>query len=75
MGAYRTLNYGVRPLGAMVAGVLGTVLGPHVTIWIGTAGALTAVLWLLPSPVPRLRELPEPESEPQAASAGVSSVT
>ncbi|GAA1896136.1 MFS transporter [Streptantibioticus ferralitis] len=75
MGAHRTLNYGVRSLGAMVAGVLGTVLGVHVTIWIGAAGALTAVLWLLPSPVPKLRELPEPAEERQAAPAGVTRVT
>ncbi|MDF3288237.1 MFS transporter [Streptomyces silvisoli] len=67
MGAYRTLNYGVRPLGSMLAGVLGTVLGLRATIWIGAIGALASVLWLLPSPVPRLRALPEPEEEPPAA--------
>ncbi len=67
MGAYRALNYGVRPLGSMLAGALGTVLGLRATIWIGALGALASVLWLLPSPVPGLRALPEPEEEPPAA--------
>ncbi|MFG2652160.1 MFS transporter [Streptomyces sp. NPDC048436] len=60
MGAYRTLNHGFRPLGAVAGGVLGTAIGLRSTLWIGTAGAVLAVLWLLPSPVPRTRELPEP---------------
>ncbi|MFF7436858.1 MFS transporter [Streptomyces sp. NPDC008122] len=58
MGAYRTLNHGFRPLGALVGGLLGTAIGLRPTLWIATAGAVLAVLWLLPSPVPRMRELP-----------------
>ncbi|WP_128979819.1 MFS transporter [Streptomyces roseicoloratus] len=59
MGAFRTLNHGFRPVGALAGGVLGTALGLRPTLWIATVGGLFAVLWLLPSPVPRLRELPE----------------
>ncbi|MEU6673491.1 MFS transporter [Streptomyces sp. NPDC046925] len=59
MGAYRTLNYGFRPLGALAGGALGTAMGLRPTLWIGTAGAVLAVLWLLPSPVPGIRELPQ----------------
>ncbi|MFJ7065689.1 MFS transporter [Streptomyces sp. NPDC101115] len=59
MGAYRTLNHGFRPVGALAGGLLGSTLGLRPTLWIATVGALFAVLWLLPSPVPRLRELPE----------------
>ncbi|MGE6730733.1 MFS transporter, partial [Streptomyces sp. NPDC059900] len=59
MGAYRTLNHGFRPLGALAGGALGTVIGLRPTLWIGTAGAVLAVLWLLPSPVPGIRELPQ----------------
>ncbi|MFE0647917.1 MFS transporter [Streptomyces sp. NPDC059534] len=63
MGAYRTLNHGFRPLGALVGGLLGTAIGLRPTLWIATAGAVFAVLWLLPSPLPRMRELPTREGE------------
>ena len=57
-GTFRFVNYGVRPLGALLGGLLGTVLGLEVALWIGVLGALAGVLWLLPSPIPRLREAP-----------------
>jgi MFS family permease len=60
-GAYSAVNYGVRPLGSLVGGALGTSIGLRPTLWIGAVGALAGVLWLLPSPIPRLRDLPEPE--------------
>ncbi|MFC8508316.1 MFS transporter [Streptomyces sp. NPDC057411] len=63
MGAFRTLNHGFRPLGALAGGLLGTTLGPHPTLWVATGGAALAVLWLLPSPLPRLRELPAREEQ------------
>ncbi|MET9619196.1 MFS transporter [Streptomyces sp. NPDC006464] len=64
MGAYRTLNHGFRPLGALVGGLLGTALGLRPTLWIATAGAVLSVFWLLPSPLPRVRELPAPAVDP-----------
>ncbi len=60
-GGYMVVNYGVRPLGALAGGALGTWIGLRETLWIATAGALLGVLWLLPSPILGLRELPEPE--------------
>jgi predicted MFS family arabinose efflux permease len=60
-GAYQVVNYGVRPLGSLVGGALGAWIGLRPTLWIGAVGAVVGVLWLLPSPVPRLRELPEAE--------------
>jgi MFS family permease len=60
-GAYMVVNYGVRPLGALLGGALGTWIGVRETLWAATAGALLGVLWLLPSPVLGLRELPEAE--------------
>ncbi|MGW8763221.1 MFS transporter [Streptomyces sp. NPDC055815] len=63
MGAYRTLNHGFRPLGALAGGLLGTAIGLRPTLWIATAGAVLAVLWLLPSPLARMRELPVREGE------------
>lgn len=59
-GAYLLVNYGVRPLGSLLGGVLGSALGLRTTLLIATVGAVAGVLWLLPSPIPRLRSLPEP---------------
>jgi predicted MFS family arabinose efflux permease len=64
-GAYMVVNYGVRPLGALAGGALGTWIGLRPTLWVATAGAMLGVLWLLPSPILGLRELPEAE-EPAA---------
>lgn len=60
-GAYMLVNYGVRPIGALVGGALGSWIGLRPTLWIASVGAVTGVLWLLPSPILRLRELPEVE--------------
>ena len=59
-GAFMVVNYGVRPLGTTAAGILGTVIGVRSTLWIATVGALAGLLWLLPSPIPSLRDLPGP---------------
>ncbi|MFK0212797.1 MFS transporter [Streptomyces sp. NPDC090298] len=67
MGAFRTLNYGFRPLGAFAGGLLGTAVGLRPTLWIATVGAVLAVLWLLPSPLARMRELPRREGESEPA--------
>ncbi|WP_020118872.1 MFS transporter [Streptomyces canus] len=73
-GAYRTLTHGVRPLGALAGGALGTAVGLRPTLWIATAGAVMCLVWVLPSPVPRIRELPDtsPEPAPGAPSASAS---
>jgi MFS family permease len=58
-GAYMVVNYGVRPLGALLGGALGTWIGLRPTLWIASTAAIAGVLWLLPSPLMRMRELPE----------------
>ena len=60
-GAFMVVNYGVRPLGTSVAGVLGSTIGVHTTIWIGAGGALLGLAFLLPSPIRHLHDVPEPE--------------
>jgi MFS family permease len=59
MGVAQTANFGVRPIGAVLAGTLGTALGLQPTMWIGTASAVLSVLWVLASGVRRVRELPD----------------
>jgi MFS family permease len=61
-GAYMVVNYGVRPIGALVGGVLGTAIGLRPTLWIATGGAIAGFLLMLPSPIPRLHELPEADT-------------
>jgi MFS family permease len=58
-GSFRFVNYGIRPIGALLGGALGTALGLHTAIWIGALGALLGVFWLVFSPIPRLRAVPE----------------
>jgi len=58
-GAFLLVNYGIRPIGALAGGVLAAIIGLQPTMWIAAVGALAGVLWLLPSPMPRLRELPQ----------------
>ena len=56
-GAYSSINYGIRPLGAVVGGLLGTWIGVRATLLVSAAGGLLAVLWLIGSPNLRTREL------------------
>ena len=58
-GAYMVVNNGIRPVGSLIGGFLGTAIGLQTTLWIGVIGAAAGFLWLLPSPIPKMRELPE----------------
>lgn len=58
-GAFLLVNYGVRPIGALGGGLLAVAIGLQTTMWVTAIGALLGVLWLLPSPMPQLRDLPE----------------
>jgi MFS family permease len=61
-GAFRFVNYGVRPLGSLAGGALGSAIGLRPTLFITATAALAGILWLLPSPVVGLIELPEEEA-------------
>ena len=63
-GAYAAVNYGMRPLGALTGGALGTWLGIRPTLWVAAVGGTLGVLWLLPSPIPRIRTLEGLSPEP-----------
>ena len=58
-GAFRFINYGIRPIGAFMGGLLGGVIGVRETLFVVTIAASVGILWLIGSPIPRLRELPE----------------
>ncbi|MET8161639.1 MFS transporter [Sphaerisporangium sp. NPDC005289] len=56
-GAFSTINYGARPVGAVLGGLLATNIGLRATLLIAAAGGALSLLWLLPSPIPRIRSL------------------
>ncbi|WP_248962938.1 MFS transporter [Sphaerisporangium perillae] len=56
-GAFSMINYGVRPVGAVVGGLLGTFLGLRTTLIVAAVGGALSLLWLLPSPIPRIHSL------------------
>jgi predicted MFS family arabinose efflux permease len=57
--SYRFLVWGVLPIGSLLGGALGTILGLHTALLIGTCGAVLAPFWILFSPVSKLNTLPE----------------
>jgi MFS family permease len=68
-GAYRTVNYGVRPLGAVIGGLLGASIGLRNALWIAAIGASCAGLPLLRRAVLSLRSATRPEPLTQATVA------
>jgi MFS family permease len=72
-GAYTFVNYGVRPLGSLVGGVLGSTIGLRPTLWIGSAAAIVGGLFLLSSPLPHIHGLPERAEESSGAPATIQS--
>ncbi len=58
-GGFQLVNYGVRPLGTSLGGALGATIGVRPTLWIATVGALLGLVFLIPSPLRTMREVPE----------------
>src|SRR4051794_18633517 len=59
------LGEGIGTLGLLVGGVLGELIGLRSTVAVAALGGLLGCVWILCSPLPRLRELPaSAEEEP-----------
>jgi predicted MFS family arabinose efflux permease len=54
-GAFQAVNYGTRPLGAVLGGLLGSVVGLRPALWVATLGGVAGFALLLPTPLPRYR--------------------
>ena len=54
-GAFQAVNYGTRPLGALLGGVLGASFGLRPALWVATLGGVAGALLLLATQVPRFR--------------------
>jgi MFS family permease len=61
-GAFQAANYGTRPLGALLGGLLGASVGLRPALWVATLGGVAGFVLLLPTPLPRFR-MPEPSTE------------
>ena len=55
----RFIVWGVLPIGALIGGVLGELLGLRPTLWIGAVGEFLAGIWLLASPMRTMRDFPD----------------
>ena len=64
VGVSRFFNYGTRPAGALLGGILGTAIGLRETMWVAVAGCLLGVIFLLFSPMPHVREEDLAEGDP-----------
>jgi predicted MFS family arabinose efflux permease len=57
------VNYGIRPIGALIGGVVATHLGVSVTVVAAAIVGTTSVLWMLSSPVIAVRTVGELSAE------------
>jgi MFS family permease len=60
-GAFQAVNYGTRPLGALLGGLLGAALGLRPALWVATLGGTAGAALVLFTALPRYR-LPGPAS-------------
>ncbi len=56
----RFIVWGTIPLGGLLGGVLGSLLGDRDAIWVAAVGVALAPVWLLASPLLRMRDTPAP---------------
>jgi MFS family permease len=56
----RFIVWGTIPLGSILGGALGSVIGLHATIWVGAIGSLVAFVPVAVSSVRQIKTMPEP---------------
>ena len=67
--AMRWIVWGTIPLGSLLGGGIATWWGLRSAIWVGSIGQLFAFVPVLFGGIPRIREIPEPVTEPTQAQA------
>jgi len=60
----RFIVWGTLPLGGLLGGTLGTWLGNRNALWVAAAGTALSPIWLLASPLRRMRDIPTAGTEP-----------
>jgi hypothetical protein len=61
---YLWIAYGVVPFGSLFGGAVGVALGLRPALWICVLGMWSASLFVLFSPLRRMRDAPAPAAEP-----------
>lgn len=56
--SFTTVNYGSRPIGALLGGALGAAVGVREALLVSAAGGMLGILWLIASPTRAVREAP-----------------
>ena len=59
----RFLVWGTIPIGGIIGGILGSTIGLHATIWVGTILGFMPAIFPFFSPVRHLRTMPEPVTD------------
>ncbi|WP_406442549.1 MFS transporter [Streptomyces sp. NBC_00631] len=68
-GAYQTVSFGLRPLGAVAGALIAATAGIPVALWVGAIGGTLACLWLLPSRLLSFRGEGDLSEQPENATA------
>lgn len=55
----RTVTWGTMPLGALLGGTLGSLIGIRQTLFITATGFCLSALWIAVSPIAKVRTMPE----------------
>lgn len=61
--SYRMVIWGTIPLGALLGGLIGDALGLRTALAVGALGLFASPAWVLLSPLPHLRRLPDADAE------------
>ena len=71
--AIRWIVWGTLPLGGLMGGALGSLVGIRPTIWVGVLGSWAAAFWVVFSPLRRMRNIPAHDliGRPQPAEEAV----
>lgn len=63
IAAMRTVSWGSMPIGALLGGVLGSLIGIREALIVTAVGFCLSALWIALSPIAKLRSMPEAPSE------------
>ena len=62
--SFATVAWGIQPIGSLAGGLLGDAFGLRAVLLASGVGMVAAPLWLLFSPVPKVRALPQHPERP-----------